>query len=433
MTRTYLEPTGRTQRTRMVESLRKLHGIQDAIHDGGVHYSDIVDEQGHQYVDLVLEGGGVLGIALAGYVFGLEHAGLRFLGLGGASAGSIVAFVMSVLGNPSQPKGPRLLEYLAGCDMASFLDGDDDCRDLIRTALSGAGRLKLAFKAVQCLDTLNNELGLCRGDAFQRWVSKIARQNGVTTRGELRRKMLQDLPPLFQRLPDGSRQPATIDPHRDRLKVVAADLTTETKVVFPEMADLYWGSPEEVEPELFVRASMSIPYFFRPLRVDRPPRNADWTRVGFQGPAPARIHLVDGGIMSNFPIDLFHDRTQTPTRPTLGARLDLDRVEARKVEGPLDLFWATFDASRHCRDFEFFMSNPDFEHLVGTIMTQPHNWLDFEMPEEDKVDLFTRGVESAARFLADFDWPAYRAGRTVPASSPAPDAGQPPRVPVGGN
>ncbi len=33
----------------------------------GKEYSDIIDAGDHQYVDLVMEGGGVLGIALTGY------------------------------------------------------------------------------------------------------------------------------------------------------------------------------------------------------------------------------------------------------------------------------------------------------------------------------------------------------------------------------
>lgn len=30
-------------------------------------FSDIIDDEGNQYVDLVMEGGGMLGIALVGY------------------------------------------------------------------------------------------------------------------------------------------------------------------------------------------------------------------------------------------------------------------------------------------------------------------------------------------------------------------------------
>lgn len=50
--------------------------------------SDLVDDRGHQYVDCVMEGGGVLGIALVGYTYILEQVGLRFLSIGGTSAGA---------------------------------------------------------------------------------------------------------------------------------------------------------------------------------------------------------------------------------------------------------------------------------------------------------------------------------------------------------
>ena len=44
----------------------------------GKHFvSDILDAQGHQYVDLVQEGGGVLGIALVGYTYIMEKAGIQ--------------------------------------------------------------------------------------------------------------------------------------------------------------------------------------------------------------------------------------------------------------------------------------------------------------------------------------------------------------------
>ena len=40
------------------------------------------DAEGNRYVDLVMEGGGVLGIALVGYTYVLESLGLLFVGLG---------------------------------------------------------------------------------------------------------------------------------------------------------------------------------------------------------------------------------------------------------------------------------------------------------------------------------------------------------------
>jgi NTE family protein len=113
------------------------------------HYSDALDAAGRQYVDLVMEGGGVLGIALAGYIYLLEQAGLRFSALGGASAGSITALVLAALDEPSAAKADRLVEVVANIPMASFMDGkderDDDARDFINTMLQRPGLAENVF------------------------------------------------------------------------------------------------------------------------------------------------------------------------------------------------------------------------------------------------------------------------------------------------
>lgn len=65
-------------------------------------FSDTIDENGHQYVDLVMEGGGVLGLALVGYIYILEQAGIRFIGIAGTSAGSIAALLLSAIDVPEK-------------------------------------------------------------------------------------------------------------------------------------------------------------------------------------------------------------------------------------------------------------------------------------------------------------------------------------------
>jgi len=66
--------------------------------------SDIVDDDNNQYVDLVMEGGGVLGIALVGYTYALESVGIRFLGVGGTSAGAINAMLVVAVDEPAKAK-----------------------------------------------------------------------------------------------------------------------------------------------------------------------------------------------------------------------------------------------------------------------------------------------------------------------------------------
>lgn len=69
-----------------VEINNMIQKIKEKI--GKEPISDLEDDQGNQYVDIVLEGGGVLGIALVGYTYAMEQAGIRFLNIAGTSAGS---------------------------------------------------------------------------------------------------------------------------------------------------------------------------------------------------------------------------------------------------------------------------------------------------------------------------------------------------------
>lgn len=66
--------------------------------------SDVTDDAGHQYVDLVQEGGGVLGVALVGYTYVFEKMGIRFFSLAGTSAGSINAMLLASTGNKEDEK-----------------------------------------------------------------------------------------------------------------------------------------------------------------------------------------------------------------------------------------------------------------------------------------------------------------------------------------
>jgi NTE family protein len=64
--------------------------------------------------------------------------------------------------------------------------------------------------------------------------------------------------------------------------------------------------------------------------------------------------------------------------------------------------------ARHTLDYDFLLRNPDYKHLVSTIDTGRHNWLDFDLTENAKIDLFKRGVKCAAKFLTTFKWEKYK-------------------------
>ena len=375
--------------------------------------SDVVDGQGHQYVDLVLEGGGVLGIALVGYTYALEQAGLRVMSVGGTSAGAINAMMIAAADIPSQAKSERLLQILAELEMFSFVDGkddnDSDATDFARAMVRGMGPIKAVWLGGQILDNINDHLGLNRGAAFHRWMKRQLRGFGVRTVADLTERM-RSLPGDLQHRETGKR--ITAARANPRMAIVAADVSTETKVDFPRMADLYYRDPEAANPADFVRASMSIPVFFFPFRLKNLPRGRDavkcWKqKAGYLGKLPREVLFADGGIMSNFPINLFH-RDGVPSRPTLGVKLGVDRTGPQDLDKPLAYLGGLVNASRHAADYDFIARNPAYRHLVAYIPTGDHNWLDFFMDTPAKVDLFRRGVEAAVDFLGGFQWEDYK-------------------------
>lgn len=376
-------------------------------------FSDIIDAQGNQYVDLVMEGGGMLGIALVGYTYVLEQAGIRFLGVGGTSAGSINALLVAALAEPGKLKGEKLLAELANKNFFDFVDGDSDARDLIESWVDGAGSVKLALKAAQVIDNLQNDLGLNPGNAFTEWLQQLLEKEGITDFASLTKRM--------QTVPDGIklRSGEAFDKPVEqlfRLAIIAADVTTETKVEFPRMAELYWSDVNKVNPAMFVRASMSIPYFFHPMKVKRIPKGPEaekrWEelasyRVAEEGRLPSEVLFIDGGIMSNFPIDVFHNTKKVPSAPTFGVKLELDK-RLKNVDGPLMLFGTIFNAARHTLDYDFIHRNPDYSKLVTWIPAKGFNWLDFNMSDENKIRLFLEGANCAAKFLSTFNWGEYK-------------------------
>lgn len=375
-------------------------------------YSDIIDAGDHQYVDLVMEGGGVLGIALTGYTYVLEQAGIRFLGVGGTSAGSINALMIAALGPPGQAKSERLLDVLSRMPMETFIDGDSDAKDFSQAVLDKAGMVKLIWKASQIIDNLKEDLGLNPGDAFLHWLTAELQRVGIKTTAELLTQLRTVSPGLKLRPTRTDTKLSEKDKGGD-LVMIAADITTETKVEFPRMAGLYWCNPEPVNPAYFARASMSIPFFFHPFTVNEcSPNRTLWKDLaGYEGTPPQHVMFMDGGIMSNFPINVFHQPYRIPTAPTFGAKIGIEGTEPTEITKPSQLLGAVFDAARHTLDDDFIKANPDYKHLVKMIDTGSHHWLNFTMSHGDKVDLFARGANAAAEFLCAFDWPKYKAIR----------------------
>jgi len=402
-----------------MESLTKdpeIREITDTIRhrtaQGRYHISDLIMEQDgreYQFADLVMEGGGTLGIALVGYIHAMEQAGIRFLGMGGSSVGAIVALMAYSCGERTEAKGEKLATIIGDMNLGSMIDGSFMARKLsnLMGSKKSISPLRLVLFSLLSLPQLFGKLGLNPGDMLYEWISQRLQENGIST--------LADLNRLMESLPKDMIHRVTGAPVADydaSLKIVVADITTSTKVIFPHMAPMYWADPDQVNPAGFARASASIPCFFQPFTVEgissliRSKEN--WSKLGnFTGKLPDRVSFADGGVLSNFPIDLFK-RPGVPRAPTLGARLG---GKARTVTDATTIqkyVLNLFNAMRHYADYDFIAKNPLYRHQIAHISTEKYHWLDFEMSPEDKLGLFREGVLAGYRFLESFDWRQHK-------------------------
>jgi NTE family protein len=380
--------------------------------------SDIIlrrDGREYQFADLVMEGGGTLGIALVGYIHALEQANVRFLGLGGSSVGAIVSLLAYSCGARTEAKGEKLAGIIGAMDLGSMIDGSFVARRLSRLM----GQRKAGFQIprlivglILSLRQLFTKLGLNPGDELYQWITHRLQEDGIAT--------LADFNKLANTLPEGLIHRETGAPVVDydtSLKIVAADITTSTKAIFPLMTPMYWAEPEKVNPAAFARASASIPGFFQPFTVQGIAgllkSSENWDKLGsFTGKLPDQVSFADGGILSNFPIDLFN-QPGVPRAPTLGARLGSKGRVVKDATDVKQYALNLFNAMRHYADYDFIAKNPLYKYLITHIPTEKYHWLDFNMSEEDKQGLFREGVLAGYKFLEGFNWKQHKALRAA--------------------
>jgi len=306
-------------------------------------------------VDLVLEGGGVKGIGLLGAVLTLADAGYRFERIAGTSAGAIVAALVA-----AYQKDGRDLHELE--DVMWDLDYQQFAKEPFLQDWTGpVGDAFAAFV----------HGGAHSGDYLFDWLTPLLRDRGVTTFKDLR-------------IPDsgGSLE----DYQKYSLVVHASDLSRGVLVRLPWDYTKYGMDANEQPVVDAVRASMAIPFYFRPVQVTTQNGTATW---------------VDGGLLANFAITVF-DRTDGVTsrwptwgvalsgKPTIGRDRPIRTVTGIGVRCLRTLM---NDWDRYNLEEEGIASRTVFVDTSGVSAT------DFDITKHDQTRLFTNGQHAATRFL----------------------------------
>lgn len=310
--------------------------------------------------DLVLEGGGVKGLGTAGAVTRLLECGYRFPRAAGTSVGAVAAAVVA-----AGVDAPGLRKVMGRLELGRVPDRRAPWLPGVSEALSLAATR-----------------GAYAGDYIHHWLATELEELGIVTFGDLRRQDEQD---------DGD----LADDERYALVVMVTDVTHGRLLRLPWDYHLFHLDPDEQLVADAVRMSLSIPFFFEPCTLTDPETGEQST-------------IVDGGVLSNFAVEVFDRTDGKPARwPTFGIRLLPDLPEGlgdvvpalvSPFLSPLQLVRQVMATALVGRD-QTQLNRPGVRERTITVDTSGVGITEFHVGEAGQRLLIERGRDATDAFL----------------------------------
>jgi len=332
-----------------------------------------------RYRNLVFKGGGVRGIAYIGALKYLYERGLMrtIERVAGTSAGAITA--LGVCLHPSD--FPRFKALADSLDYRR-VPAEDDTRTPAITnkrilSLIDRSRELSIFKNLQCSIRLLQEKGWFSSDFFYQWLRSIIAERFAVAKESY---TFADF-----------ANPAL---HRDQqpfldLYITGTDVTNRT----PRLFSL--ETTPDMEVALAVRISMSIPFYFEAIQYQYP---------GTEEPQ----FYVDGGIMWNYPVNLFDDKKYTrkladgANDETLGLFLYTPPEKSRykPIKSMIDHMEAIFESISVVQEHLVIKTEKDYSRTVF-IDDRGIEATDFDIEADDAKyrELFESGFSATKSFF----------------------------------
>lgn len=309
--------------------------------------------------DGVFEGGGVKGIGHVGAVYSLEEAGYKFERVAGSSAGAIVSALIA-----AGYSGREMKELMTSVDYLKFREED---------GLDKLGNIGKFFSVLF-------HYGIYSADYLERWLNALLKEKHACCFGDVK-------------LSDGSY----------RLQVTSVDLTTQKLLVFPRDFIQFHIDIDSFPIARAVRMSMSIPIFYEPYRLKD---------------AKGNVHyMVDGGMLSNYPIWILDDGESITDHPVFGFRfVNNEDCSCRQAMKPchnvIDYAKLMVSTLVDAKDNFFLMRSkgdckrsvfiPSDVHIDGQAVNISAT--DFDISKAESESLFQNGYEAGKRFAQTFDF-----------------------------
>ncbi|OPA81320.1 patatin [Paenibacillus selenitireducens] len=309
-------------------------------------------------VNAVFEGGGVKGISLAGAIKAAEEFGVTFHRVAGTSSGSIVAALLAAGYSADEMK-----EIIIQTPFSSFLK---------RAPIFN---IKFIGPAVRVL----LKKGLYSGEVLEYWIHSILRAKNIRTFGDL-----------------GPR----------KLQIIASDISNGRLLVLPDDIANYGIDPPKFEIAKAVRMSTSIPYFFDPVMI----RNSSTNQIGRKKSFTNQFsYIVDGGLLSNFPLWLFENERNPRTQqmiPTVGFQMvGKHENQPHPIQGLFTMFEAMFETMMSAHDERYIEQYNRYRTIkiptLGIRNTQ------FDISTEQSLQLFDSGYLAGRKFFEQWSYQQY--------------------------
>ncbi len=207
----------------------------------------------YSYKNLVLEGGGIRGLAYPGALQVLEQKGIinKIENVCGTSAGAIMGLMIALNYNSHE-----IDSIFSNLKIQQFNDGN----------VFGIYR------------RVKKEYGIFKGDKFEEWLSKLILEK--TGNAEITFSQLHQL-------------------HLTN-KIFKDLYCTGTNVTKQKLQILSWQHSPEMKLKTAVHISGCIPVYYKPVAID-----SNWQEVSVKKKLKNIDLYVDGGVINNYPINIF--------------------------------------------------------------------------------------------------------------------------------
>jgi NTE family protein len=303
-------------------------------------------KKGEWCVDVcaVFEGGGMRGIGLVGGVIAAQQHGVVFRRVAGTSAGAIVAMLLA-----AGYRGEQIQTMIPQMPFRQWTNNKGIF------SMWGSFLRLIVKKGLYCADPLEQTL--------ENWLKKRHIQT-------------------FDDLPSQS------------LRVIASDISQGKLLVLPDDIAEYGIDPRTLSVARAVRMSASIPYFFDPVICT--------------GAQNRRCLIVDGGLLSNYPLWIFDDEMHDHAQryPVLGFRLvGQQHSGPRRIHGPISMLHALFQTMLDAQDERYIQKHQRFR----TIKIPAHavSSTQFDLSASASQQLLQAGYEAGQLFFQRWSYAHY--------------------------